>query len=361
MLDIASMYFQNALFFLFLIVLSAFLTYLCRRYIRIMDYANERSSHTGAIPRSGGIAIVSAFCMGILIYYVMRDKYFIGLKPFWGLFFSSLMIAVISLYDDITNKAFIYKLISQLIGVAILIFFGLTIRTLTIPYYGNIELGLWGYPITLLWMVGITNAFNFMDGINGLTAGVTVIVGLAFTVITYRLGVGFVFHVCYMLAAVTLGFLIFNFPKGTIFMGDVGSTFIGFCFGAFAILAANFDCSHTPFMVLPILVATFVMETLFTFIWRMFRGDDVLKAHRLHPYQLLKQLGVPDVRVALIYYLLTVLSIIFCAVYLSSPSDIIKCFILFVMISLYTLYFWIIHKKAAHILSNVSFNKEQQK
>ncbi len=339
-------YVSNTAFFIMLVFLSACFTYLCRKYVRIMDTACARSSHTGAIPRSGGIAIVVSYCIGILLYYVLQNDNFVGAKPYWGLFLSSLMIAVVSLYDDITNKAFAYKFLSQFVGVIILMAFGLTIKKLTIPYFGNVELGIWGYPLTILWIVGITNAFNFMDGINGLAAGTAVLVGLGFTLITFMMGSGFVFHVSYMLAAAALGFLIFNFPKGTIFMGDVGSTFLGFSFGAIAILAANYDQSHTPFLITPILFANFIMETLFTVIWRLCQGHKIYQAHRMHPYQLLHMMGWEVKSITLFYYLQTIILAALAFYYIKTLSNSIVIIIFTIILISYSLYFYCVRYRA---------------
>ena len=311
-----------------------------------MDNACERSSHTGSIPRSGGIAIVASFSIGFFLYYFFRDKYFIGLLPSWGFFLSSLMIALVCLYDDITNKAFVFKFLSQFVGVVVLMFFGLTIKSLTIPFYGNIELGIWGYPLTVLWIVGITNAFNFMDGINGLAAGTAVIVGLGFTLITYMMGSGFVFHVSYMLSAVALGFLFFNFPKGTIFMGDVGSAFFGFSFGAIAILAANYDRSHTPFLVMPILFSNFILETLFTVIWRLCQGHKIYQAHRTHPYQLLGDMGWSHTTIAFFYYCQNIILTILACIYIKTLNNYVVFLIFMIIVVSYSLFIYYVRHKA---------------
>lgn len=338
-------YLQNIGFFLFLVLLSGGLTYLCRRYVRVMDYASGRSLHEGSIPRSGGIPIVITFCIGILIYYIFRDSYFIEQSAFWGLFISAIMISAVSFYDDITNRSFIYKLISQLIGVVILIIFGLTLNEWSVPYIGKIVFGPYRYILTVLWIVGITNAFNFMDGLNGLAAGVAAIVFISFSVITYHLGSGVSFHIGYIIAASCLGFLFYNFPKASIFMGDVGSTFLGFCLGAMAILSSHYEHHHTTFMVIPILLANFIMETFYTFIWRLCKGQPIYKAHKLHPYQLLNQMGVSAKRVTLLYYGQSLLLVCLCMAYVRSLIP-MRTLILTAIIISYSIYFVKVHKVA---------------
>lgn len=339
----ALQYFYFLVFFCFLTVTSVVLTALCRKYVRVMDYASERSSHTGAIPRSGGLAIAAVFCIGILIYYLLRGEYFVNNSCFWGLFLSALGVAVVSFYDDVTDNTFLFKLLSQLVGVAILIAFGLTIKQVTIPFYGKATLGAFSYPLTLLWIVGITNAVNFMDGLNGLVAGVVIIVSFVFMFINILAGVGFTYHVSYIIAAACMGFMFFNFPRASIFMGDVGSSFLGFCLGAVAILAANFDLSHVPFMVMPILLSNFVLETFMTFVWRLLRREKVWRAHKMHPYQLLNRMGVSSRTVVLIYFMQSVVLSILCVVYLYTTSLSYKIIILASVVSTYMVYFFIVH------------------
>lgn len=344
-IGISRFYVENVGFFLFLVVLSTALTYLCRNYVRIMDHASDRSFHKGAIPRSGGIAIVLTFCIGTLLYYNFRDTYFDGQGAFWGLFVSAMVIALVSFYDDITNRSFVYKLVSQLLGALILICFGLTLNEWSVPIIGKITFGPYRYILTVLWIVGITNAFNFMDGLDGLAAGVAVIASLAFSVITYYQGSGVTFHIGYILVACCIGFLLFNFPKASIFMGDVGSTFLGFCFGTMAILSSHYDMYHTSFMVVPILFANFIMETFYTFVWRLSKRQLVHKAHKLHPYQLLTQMGVPAKKVILIYYAQSVVLVCLCVLYVHSGIPMMVVILMFIIIS-YTAYFFKVHKAA---------------
>jgi UDP-GlcNAc:undecaprenyl-phosphate/decaprenyl-phosphate GlcNAc-1-phosphate transferase len=335
-------YMRNMALFVVITGLSVLLTFICRKYIRIMDLANVRSSHTGAIPRSGGIAIVLSFSIGFLIYALFGSQGYASVVPLWVFFLASLMIAIVSLYDDITNKAFAHKFIGHFIGVVILILFGLSIKKLSMPFLGTVDLGWWGYLLTILWVVGITNTFNFMDGINGLAAGTAVIVGISFTLITFIIGGGFAFHMSYLLAAAALGFLFWNFPKGSIFMGDVGSAFLGFSFGALALLAGNFDKTHVSFMVMPILFSHFILETFFTVVWRQLKGYKIHKAHKMHPYQLLTQIGVAPKKVTIIYYIQTLILALVAYLYVSYDQT-IKGILLSTVVVLYFIYFTVVH------------------
>ena len=285
-----------------LFVLSVALTRLMLDRVRIMDMPNERSSHQSPTPKSGGISIVCTFLVGAaVIFYVgemtrIREDYFIGFV------FSAVLIAGISLFDDIARKPFITKLGTQLLAVFLVLAFGIVVDQLTFPYLGVVTLGWWGYPLSLLWIIGLTNAFNFMDGLDGLAGGVAAIVSAFFCAITFSQGSNFVYITSYALLAGALGFLVYNFPPARIFMGDVGSAFLGFSFAVLAIIAARYDRSHTSFLVMPLLLFNFIYDTFFTFIRRLLRGERVLEAHRTHLYQLLNRTGWSHRAVSLFHY-----------------------------------------------------------
>lgn len=289
-----------------LVVLSAGITWAMLHRVRIMDIPNERSSHTQPIPRSGGIAIVISFLVGIVAIFFFGDRTSISTRYFQGFIISALAIAAISLYDDIKNKSFWVKLATQAIAAVVVLATGLVIDEFGIPWLGTIHLGWLAYPISFFWIMGLTNAYNFMDGLDGLAAGQAIIVSFFFLVITLSTGSLFVYITSYTIFAGALGFLIFNFPPARIFMGDVGSAFLGFVFATLAIIAARYDHSHTSFFVMPVLVFNFIFDTFFTFVRRLLRGANVAEAHREHLYQLFHQVGYSHKTVSFCHYGMTV-------------------------------------------------------
>ena len=139
-----------------------------------------------------------------------------------------------------------------------------------------------------------------MDGIDGLVASTAVIAGLFFMAISYYEGSTFVYITGYTIIAGSVGFLVYNAPPAKIFMGDVGSAFLGFVFAALAIIAARYDESHTSFLVMPMLLFHFIYDTMFTFIRRLLAGKNPLEAHRDHLYQLLVASGYTHLEVTLL-------------------------------------------------------------
>jgi len=269
---------------------------------KIMDIPNSRSSHEVPIPKSGGIVIVITFLIGVLAIYLFGDATLIRDKYFFGFLISSLLISGISLYDDITKKPFFIKLISHIIAAAIVMAFGIVIREIALPWIGTVRLGITGYFLTFLWVVGLTNAYNFMDGLNGIAAGPAVINGLFFCMLSYSQGSIFVYIICYTIIAGALGFLVFNFPRPKLFMGDVGSAFLGFVFSTLGIIGALYDHSHTSLFVMPLLMFNYIYDTSFTYIRRLLRNENIFEAHRTHLYQLFNQLGHSHVRVSCFHF-----------------------------------------------------------
>jgi len=295
-------FFSHLLFAAGLIVLASLITRLMLSKVRIMDMPNPRSSHEVPKPKSGGISIVVTFLIGTIVIFFVADATMIRQDYFFAFVFSGVLIAAISLYDDVKNKPFPVKLGTQLVAVFIVLASGLVIDELALPYLGAMPLGWLSYPVSFLWIVGLTNAFNFMDGLDGLMGGVAVIVSAFFCVITFTQGSHFVYITSYTLLAGALGFMFFNFPPARIFMGDVGSAFLGFAFAVLAIIAARYDRSHTSFLVMPLLLFNVIYDTFFTFARRLIRGDQVTAPHRTHLYQLFNRLGYSHRTVGFFHY-----------------------------------------------------------
>jgi UDP-GlcNAc:undecaprenyl-phosphate GlcNAc-1-phosphate transferase len=282
-------------------VLSAALTALLIRYGNIIDVPNQRSSHTVPTPKGGGIAIVASFVLGILLIHLIGQVVPIKTRYFVGFFIGSFAIAAVSLYDDFKYCTMRTKLVVHSVAIMIALGSGIVIDWMQVPWFGAVNWGWWGYPLTLLWILGLTNAFNFMDGLDGLAASTAVVAAVFFSFITFQQGSHFIYLASLTLAAATLGFLIFNFPPAKIFMGDVGSVFLGFAFAVMAVIAARYDLSHTSMLVVPLLLFHFIFDAMLTFVRRLTRGEDVTLAHRTHLYQLLNQLGWSHGKVTLLY------------------------------------------------------------
>lgn len=285
-----------------LFVISAVVTWLMLR-VRMLAVPNHRSSHVTPVPNSGGLAISLTILIGFSTAYFLSDETRVPDRYMLGFGLAALAVVVVGLLDDLGRlHTFKVKLGIQIAAAAILLVFGVVIREISLPIVGNIDLGWWGYPITLMWVVGLTNAFNFMDGLDGLAAGTGVVVAGFFGVITFLQGSLFIYILCYVLLSSALGFMMFNFPKARIFMGDAGSQLLGFAFAALAVMAAEYDVSRTSLWVMPLLFFNFIYDTSFTFFRRVLAREQVTQAHRSHLYQLFNQLGYTHTSVSVFHF-----------------------------------------------------------
>lgn len=265
---------------------------------RMLDIPNARSSHTRPTPRGGGLGIVIGVLVGA-----------------WGLFFSRILgmpfreIAALSLgggivalfgwLDDIHRISYRIRLVVQAISSAIIIIASGYFHTMTVPFVGEIHLYSIGIPFAPLWIMGLTNAYNFMDGIDGIAGGQALIAGLGWAIIGFISGQSFIGLIGLLLAASSLGFLFHNWPPARIFMGDVGSAFIGFILAVLPIIGGQRD---PRFMIAGILLVwPFVFDTSLTLIRRLTRGENLFVAHRSHIYQRLVIAGYSHRFVTLVY------------------------------------------------------------
>lgn len=285
-----------------LCALSCFLTWVLMKRVRIIDTPNDRSSHTVPTPRSGGIAIVATFFAGLAALKLLGGETALDQSYFWAFAGAALLIAAVSVFDDLAGLGFKAKLGTQALAAVGVMAFGMVVDRLHLPGLGMVELGLWGYPLTFVWIVGLTNAFNFMDGIDGMAGGTAAVAAVAFAAVSFQGGgSGFVYLVCVVIAAASLGFLAWNWQPAKIFMGDSGSQFLGFVLAVLAVVAGRFDAAHTSYLVMPLLFLHYIWDTAYTFQRRLRAGEPVTQAHRTHLYQLMNRLGLGHAQVTGIY------------------------------------------------------------
>ncbi len=337
--------FSHLGFAMTLVIISALITLFMLHRVKIMDSPNDRSSHLAPVPKSGGIAVVSTFIIGMALIYRSGNVIQAPLKHVIAFFLATMIIAGISFYDDISDRSFKIKLVAQLCAAATLLSAGLLIDSLPFPGFGATPLGWLAYPVTLLWLVGLTNSYNFMDGIDGLAGGTAVLTCFFFGFISLQQGNGFTYATSLTVAAGSLGFLLFNWSPARIFMGDTGSAFLGFFFAATALIAAHYDHSHIPFLVMPLLLFHFIFDTSVTFFRRLLRGEAVTQAHRSHLYQLFNQLGGGHGNVSLCLFGMSILQGIG-AVYLTTLAGSSQLLVFLPFLVIQSLYAIIILRKA---------------
>lgn len=271
------------------VVVSAVLTKLVRDAAHrrgLLDQPNHRSSHARPTPRTGGVAIAVAAALGWASYLT-----WVGLSgPALVLAVGALLTSALGLLDDISTLRPAPKFVGQVV-LAIPVIWLLPSAFVAWPSWV-------GASVSVFWIVGYTNALNFMDGSDGLAAGETVIITATLAVFAWAAQPA-VSWLSLFLAAAALGFLVFNRPPASIFMGDAGSFFLGFSIATMALLLVAAGVSA---LALIVLLSPFLFDTSFTLGRRLARGEQVWLAHREHLYQRLLVAGHSHGLVARRYY-----------------------------------------------------------
>ncbi|MBK8316678.1 MAG: glycosyltransferase family 4 protein [Acidobacteria bacterium] len=219
-----------------------------------------------------------------------------------------MVIAAVGLVDDLRRIGALPKYLGQFVASLIALWGWGHIQSDEDPVYGDLHPGIiLGAVLTIILLTGFSNFFNFMDGIDGLAGGVGVIYSLALAAVCIGTGHRLLGAGSLMMAAACLGFLAHNFPPAKIFMGDVGSLFIGYVLAAFAVLTTNSGERPAPFIAVLLIFGSFIYDAVFTLLRRARRGEKLYEAHRSHLYQRLVIAGQSHRRVSLTYYGLSAL------------------------------------------------------
>lgn len=252
----------------------------------------DATAHTVPTPKGGGVGIVAAFIAGMLVLYSSATFARIADPEFVGVILAAIAIAGVALADDIWDFRFAVKLAAQGAAALVAMASGLMIHRLALPWIGVVDLGILGPFLTLFWIVGCTNAVNFMDGMDGLVGGTLLVACTALAVTAAFEGGWFIYAASLFLAAGIAGFLPFNLHPARIFMGDVGSQFLGFVLAVLAVAAARFDAAGMSFLIVPLLLFGILFDASFTLVRRILMGEPPAAPHRTHLYQLAQRSGM---------------------------------------------------------------------
>ena len=289
----------------FMISIFSYLgVFLIRRYAAQrawLDHPNERSSHSVATLRGGGLAIV-ILVLGTGLWFVTEADLGRGLIYIVG----GAIIALLGWRDDLHALSPRLRFIVQGIVAAVSIYGLGYFKVVTIPMFGELQLGVVGIVITFLWIIGLTNAYNFMDGIDGMAGGVALSAGIGWLWLASNMHNDFAVWIALAITASSLGFLGHNWTPAKIFMGDVGSTFLGYSFAVLPLVASTHG--GDALMLGTLLMWTFIMDAGVTFIGRLLRRENVFAPHRSHLYQRLVIAGYKHETISLLYISLTLLA-----------------------------------------------------
>ncbi len=267
----------------------------------LVDVPNERKIHHGQISRLGGIAVwvsvMLTFLLLVLLSYYPKG---VGLS---GIIVGGSLMFLLGLIDDIFCLDAKFKLFIQIAIASMVILLGVRIDELYIPWMNSpFELGLWSYPISLLWIVGISNATNFIDGIDGLAGSIVTIgciaIGIVSFVVTPPSPISAL--VAFILMGAMLAFLTFNYNPAKIFMGDSGALYAGFLLATLSITGIMKN-SSSAVMYLPfIILAVPILDVAFSSIRRIMKGSSPFVADSEHIHHKLLHHGCSQDKVVLI-------------------------------------------------------------
>jgi len=252
---------------------SALLTYavmplVIRLAIRTgaMDHPDARRVHEMPTPRIGGLAVFISVNLTLLLNF----NYSLALK---GVCISAVIVALLSLWDDVRELPATTKLAGQLAALLVLTAFGVHVEFAPDVWWGNLA----EYAVTALWVIGITNAFNFLDGINGLAASLAAAVCLLMGLLAWNTGQGFMLLLCLAVAGASFGFLPDNARynhSARIFLGDVGSTYLGWMMACIAVMGDWSSEGPLKAYAAPLLIfSVIIFDMIYTTIARIHRGD----------------------------------------------------------------------------------------
>lgn len=336
----------------FIIILTTFLTSLILTHLmikisknmNIMDIPNERSVHKKPTPLLGGIAIFLSFLFGFILFGNQNPLMI-------SILIASFLILLLGIFDDIKPIKARYKFIIHILVALIVVFYG-GLKLTHVDIFGLSLNFKWMSPyVTILIIVGIINAVNLIDGLDGLCAGISSIYFLTIGVIALILNKfnGLDIILSFIMLGSTLGFLVFNFPPAKIFMGDTGSTFLGLMISVIMLL--GFKTVTLASLLIPLVLLILpITDTLFAIIRRALNKKPIGQADKEHiHHQLLKHLSTRKT-ILVIYIVDLIFSVVSIFYAIGKKKEMIIFYILLMFILLYLVF-----------KTNVIFKKKENK
>ena len=307
---------------------------------------DKRRMHKKTMPKFGGPAVIIGFLVSVIyLLIVMSTEHTIDLfgpeeygKKLLGMFLGIIVISITCIVDDIKTIKPITKLVGQVLAAIIVVAFGIRIDEFTLPFVQSHELeGFLSMFVTVLWIVGVTNAINLIDGLDGLSSGISVISSISLLVIFVLNGSPFISIVLITaLAGALVGFLPFNFAPAKTFLGDTGSNFLGFSLSIISILGVA-KTYTAAVIVLPLIVLGLpIFDTLWAIIRRLIKGKSIkaiFKADKGHLHHRIVAKGFSQKQAVLILYGISATFGIFAVILLDSGIWKALSFLLMVIVA----------------------------
>jgi UDP-GlcNAc:undecaprenyl-phosphate GlcNAc-1-phosphate transferase len=260
------------------------------------DKPNQRKVHQKIMPRLGGLAIF----IGVLVGFFVSDLHD---QRILTISVGAVLIIIIGVLDDLYELSAKVKFAGQILVACLIVSTGLKIDFVTIPFVvERMELGIFSYPLTVFWIVGITNAINLIDGLDGLAAGVSSIGIASLGLLAALSGKGLIFTIALIVLGSTLAFLFYNFYPAKIFMGDTGALFLGYCISIMSLLGLYKSVTLFSIIIPIIILGVPVFDTTFAIIRRIMNRQPIGTPDKSHLHHRIMELGLSHRSTVLIIY-----------------------------------------------------------
>lgn len=259
------------------------------------DKPNYRKVHVKIMPRLGGLAIFLSFMIGILIIKPISPYHL-------PIVIGSIIIILTGILDDVKEISPKLKLAGQIAAAAVVVVMGdLNIEFIKLPFGGQIDFGFLSFPITMIWIIGITNAINLIDGLDGLAGGVSTIALFTIAGMSIVMGNTYVTIIALIVAVSTIGFLFFNFHPAKIFMGDTGALFLGYIIAVLSLLGYK-NVTFISLIIPVIILGVPISDTFFAIIRRLVNKQPISAPDRSHLHHCLMKAGFSHRQTVLLIY-----------------------------------------------------------
>ena len=259
---------------------------------------DDRRVHKKAMPLMGGLAIFAAVIVSVLIFLPLD-------KTTFSILIGGTLIVISGIIDDLKDMSPKVKLLFQILAGVVLILGGIKVDFITNPFTSNsslLYLRWLSIPITMFWVVGITNTLNLIDGLDGLAAGVAMISSVSLMLVASKFGYEEITILSAIVAGACLGFLPFNFNPAKIFMGDTGALFLGFMLAAISIEGVMKSVATIAVIVPILILGVPIFDTTFAIFRRLLNGQSIMAADKGHLHHRLLNKGFSQKKTVLILY-----------------------------------------------------------
>jgi UDP-GlcNAc:undecaprenyl-phosphate GlcNAc-1-phosphate transferase len=297
--------------FLITFALTLLLTPVARKLafrLGAVDSPSKRKIHKNITPRFGGLPIFISFVIAVVFALTfgrnfgvrISDKEVLSIQ---GVLYGGTLITLLGLFDDLRGIPALAKLAGQIVASGVAVYFGAQILFVSTPFTKMLMLGAWAVPVTIMWMVSITNAINLIDGLDGLASGITMIAAATLFVVSIKIGEMDAAILLAALVGTSAGFLRYNFFPASIFLGDSGSLFFGFMLACASIVGV-LKSTLVIALIIPIVVLGIpIYDTATAIIRRAVTGRPIFEADKKHLHHRLLKAGFNQRQVVILIFI----------------------------------------------------------